>query len=320
LSREEVGQLSCCQLTRVFALAISITMLLKSISYSTNPLWCIVFGPANHLGLFLAILAVVEYACRPDDPRLFSSPPPSDVGKKPLTMPISRAGQVVTTLGLGSLIHLVQTFLSDSGTIIAWTWTGYPLLGPTLDNAAPWVMTVAALGTLCDPSWRVWSILPAGAAVLYYFPDWLGFAGGLILITYLSSLIPQYFRVATIVPHAFGWALALNCVLDVLAVVTTAYAFVPYGWLLRERTDLILLFTVCSVEAGRRAMMGVRLPEAPIQSRHRTHLYSRLSALGTVALALLVFVLKPSPETPVPYSDHRLFTAGIWTVSTFHEA
>lgn len=273
-------------------------MLGKYVNYSTNPLWCIVHGRVNHFGLALASLAVLEYAIRPAD----------------LLPSLSRPGPVVRTprlaivLGLGSLIHLVQTFLADAGTIIAWTWTGYPVTGPMLHPFGPVVIASATLGTFCQTPWY----FVLGAPLVYWCTDWLGFAGGLALVCYLAGLIPQYLRAATMIPDAFGLALALNCVLDVLAVVTTAYAFVPYGWLLRERTDLILLFTVCSVEIGRRAISRLSLPETPV---HRFSPLRNRLAIATALVMSVIAAVSIKSISPKPYTEHRMFTAGIWTVS-----
>ena len=285
-------------------LALVITMLLKYVNYSTNPLWCIVSGPGNHIGLALAIFALLELGFRPSD--LAGTPP---VPPKQFE-PISRAKQIVIAIGLGSLIHLVQTFLSDAGTLIAWSWSGFPTSGPTLHPFAVVVITFTAFGSFLRPFW----CLAIGAAILHRFPDWLGFSGGLALVVYLSSSVPLYLRAATTLHNAFGYALGVNCILDVLAVVTTAYAFVPYGWLLRERTDLILLFTVCATEAGRRAIATIALPAAPPTTRIRNRLRDRLS-LGAVVIVVVFAICSIKTIQPTPYNDHRLFTAGIWTVS-----
>jgi len=91
-----------------------------------------------------------------------------------------------------------------------------------------------------------------GAYALYAYSDWIGFFGGLVLVFYIMAVLPQILRAASAGSpgSTFGNALLLTCVLDVVSVVTAAYAFVPYGHLFRERTDLVLIFSMGCVMMG----------------------------------------------------------------------
>lgn len=306
-------------------------MLLKYLNYSTNPFWCTVnpaSGGWNKTGLVLAILALMEYRYRPND--LFPAPPlPAGGVEKVVSLTHEkqdRSSRLAVILGLGSLIHLVQTFLSDSGTIIAWTWNGYPVKGPTLHPFAGLVIAAVAFGLNLHVvvASRAWGLLGlAGTVILYVFPDWLGFAGGLALALYLSALIPTYFRLASIFPASSTWghALLVNCLLDVISVVTTAYAFVPFGWLVRERTDLVLLFTIITIEWGRWIGSSIPLPspeQLASRSRIRISRTKRWTFLGSLTLAVVSvaasYAKMPTTVPELYFPDHRLFTAGIWTV------
>jgi hypothetical protein len=316
----------------VFGLGLAITMLLKYLNYSTNPFWCTVdpsSGGWNKTGLAFAILALVEYRYRPND--LFAAPPlplggaEQSVKATTIEQP-SRSTRLAVSVGLGSLVHLIQTFLSDSGTIIAWTWTGYPIKGPTLHSFAGVVIAATFLGLNLSvtSSTRLWGIVGiAGTLVLYLFPDWLGFAGGIALTVYLSALIPSYFCMASASPASSTWghALLVNCLIDVVSVVTTAYAFVPFGWLVRERTDLVLLFTIVTVEWGRWAGSYAKLPSAEqlaSRSRIRSSRTKRWTLLSSLILSLgamgASYSKIPTTTPELYFSEHRLFTAGIWTV------
>lgn len=317
----------------VFGLGLAITMLLKYLNYSTNPFWCITdpaSGGWNKTGLALGVLALIEYAYRPLD--LFPAPPlpvAADEKKALAQGPQQKTGRLdrlAIVLGLGSFIHLVQTFLSDSGTIIAWTWTGFPITGPTLHPFAFPVIAVASLGVnfykAAATPW--WGILgTAGTFTLYTFPDWLGYAGGLALTLYLSALIPVYFRLASVGRFSSTWghALLVNCLVDVVSVVTAAYAFVPLGWLVRERTDLVLVFTIGTIEWGRWGGSKHYLPDdarlAP-RSHARVSRTKRWTVYASLALSVIAQVTSyrkiPTAEPELYFPEHRLFTAGIWTV------
>lgn len=118
------------------------------------------------------------------------------------------------------------------------------------------------------------ALLGAGAAyVVYAYRDWVGYAGGLVEAAFLMALLPAAFahaargvgvggaegdmdgakmgasntketndaktkdtgaRTAAVYTAAFG----VYCALTLASIFTVAYAFVPGGVYLRERTDL----------------------------------------------------------------------------------
>jgi hypothetical protein len=162
-----------------------------------------------------------------------------------------------------------------------------------------------------------------GTTILYAFPDWLGFAGGIALTVYLTALVPSYFRIASIGPTSSIWghALLVNCVINVVSVVTAAYAFVPFGWLVRERTDLVLIFTIFTIEAGRYYGSSLDLSSndrMPNRSRVRVSRTSRWTILSSLILAVIAlgasYNKMPTSTPELYHPEHRLFTAGIWTV------
>jgi hypothetical protein len=308
---------------------LAITLLLKYVNASTNPLWATTdaaSGGWNITGLLLAAVCLYEYKDRPVD--LFPAPPIAEAKDKSIPdVKTTRLQRSLITIGLGSMIHLLQTFVNDSGTIIAWTWTGYPIKGPTLHPFAGIVIAAGSLPLILtvDPTSPAWSLFGcAGAVVIYVFPDWIGFVGGLALVVYLSSTLPALTRSASALPpqKSFGHALLAKCILDVLSVVTAAYAFVPHGWLFRERTDLILGFCMASVVTASYASRQLALPGPsrlrPTSSR-RTKDVKRWTVFGVGTLSVLGMAsgywMMPT-SAPVPYHpEHRIFSGGIWAVS-----
>ncbi|WWC72123.1 uncharacterized protein I206_106083 [Kwoniella pini CBS 10737] len=249
--------------------------------------------------------------------------------KKDQSLAVTRPSkwqQRLVTVGLGALIHLTQTFVTDAGTILSWTWSGYPIKGPTLHPFAGVVITIASLGVLHqrkELQYPLTILGTIGAITLYRYPDWVGFAGGLLLISYLQAIFPFYIRIASTFESGptFGYALVMNIVLDVLSVVTAAYAFVPMGWIFRERTDLVLAFCMIATIAGWLATRHLDLPQGPqipFRSRRRikaTKKYTIISSIGLSIISLGYSYSKMPTTAPVPYyPNHKIFSGGIWTV------
>ncbi|WWC64717.1 uncharacterized protein I303_107328 [Kwoniella dejecticola CBS 10117] len=318
-------------IAEVLGLGLAISLLLKYANHSTNPLWAIshpASGGWNKTGLVLAALSLIEYHLRSID--LHPAPPlPSFREKKdlPSSSPAyTKRQRRLVTVGLGALIHLTQTFVTDAGTILSWTWTGYPIKGPTLHPFTGVVITVASLGVLhqhkrLQPMFTILGAL--GAIMLYRYPDWLGFAGGLLLIFYLQAIFPTYIRVASVFKpgQTFGYALLTTILLDVVSVVTAAYAFVPMGWVFRERTDLVLGFCMAATVAGWLITRDIKLPEGPaipLRSQRRVKFTKRYTIISSVVLSIISIgysCSKLPTKVPIPYyPDHKIFSGGIWTV------
>jgi hypothetical protein len=80
----------------------------------------------------------------------------------------------------------------------------------------------------------------ASMVVLIWFEDWLGFIGVLGMATFLSMLARPITQIA-LEGSPFKVLLGAWLVADVLAflqVLTAAYAFVPGGMIMREKTSL----------------------------------------------------------------------------------
>jgi phosphotransferase system glucose/maltose/N-acetylglucosamine-specific IIC component len=83
--------------------------------------------------------------------------------------------------------------------------------------------------------------------VLYTQKDWMGYIGGLIFATFWMSIIPLVLHNATTgfdtetrsgTAKTYTGAFFILILLLLANVWTVAYAFVPGGVYLRERTDL----------------------------------------------------------------------------------
>lgn len=364
-----------------FVIGILTTVVLKFVNYSINPLWCIVDKDSNgwnKTGLVLAVLACAEKAMRPNS---LEPQPPVQVSK-PIEAPNKVADKLpeknesvmpypgLFASGFGSLIFLVQTFISDASSIIAWNWSGYPINDqPTYMGHSPIVIAVAGIaivqpfafeiyrdvigGDVRDPRVKAHMLKTrqrhTGFSVIAFIAclflcgstaTWAqrvipadllternGFIAGCIVIAYTLQALPRYFRgISALRSHKlFGQAMLLHVVLDVLSVVTVAYAFVPGGQLLRERGGLVisvamLLVALGDYQLGKQSSMFKSKPLGTT-----TSFTQRAGAVvvGILVLSAWTFkyrfehdmVAKRYTQVSAPGQPEELFTAGIWTVN-----
>lgn len=200
----------------------------------------------NTVGLGLAVLAVYELHTRP---YAVTKQPPAST---------TNGNWITAALSLGSLIFCLHNFVADPSTLIAWSWTGYQNSSPKgpiphLHGALTLIVqsvgllipillssTPSAISLLAHPLWFLYG--GASAYVMYAYKNWLGYIGGLNLALFLMSLVPTIFlRAARAakgnVASTYGLAFFTYCVLNLASIFTVAYAFVPGGVFLRERTD-----------------------------------------------------------------------------------
>ena len=135
------------------------------------------------------------------------------------------------------------------------SWTGYPITGPIPSQHGSLTHIAQALGlglaallagsgsnTLSHPLYL--ALGSASAYVMYAYKDWTGYAGGLGVAAFLTSLIPTVLARARAAAQMGGVAKTaavtwlVVSLFDVASLFTVAYAFVPGGEYFRERTNL----------------------------------------------------------------------------------
>jgi hypothetical protein len=229
--------------------------LLLVLSPKSNPgreVWPIVHdasGGYNKTGLLLAVLAIYERATRSQETVELETKE-SKIQTSPSQWSVYKAA-----LSLGGLLYALHAHLGDSGTIISWTWTGYPIKGPFAGVHNPLVLLAMALGLVVSSSHRIAPVkftptyIAFGATSLfnfYAYRDRTGFTGGLGYAVFLCSFIAPVISNAAActgpsgsqVGKVLGTAWLVYILLALADVWTVAYAFVPGGVYLRERTDL----------------------------------------------------------------------------------
>ena len=225
----------------------------KYANHSNNPAWPFMDstnGGHNAILLALAIVAVAETALRPKHDYL-----PAIQGRQghPVSPNTSATKDEVSgsfwaaALGVGALLYAVHTFLTDTGTMIAWGWTGYPITGPMAIPHGCIILITMAFSSLAATRWitfgyrlSLFLIQCSSAALLYFTVDWCSFIGAigtaLSLPPLAFPLISAAMRHDPIKVMLFAW-LTAN-VLTFLGVLTVAYAFVPGGKIMRGANGL----------------------------------------------------------------------------------
>ena len=197
-------------------------------------------GGYNWIGLILTIASLFELSTRP----VVGNTTPTKE-----THAGSSEGRLSMALPLGSLIFGLHCFMTDPSTIISWTWTGYPISGPVPHIHGSLTLIAQAIGILIpitgfrsvveSPAWFAFG--SASAFALYAYNDWPGFFGGLGLAVFLTSIIPHVMGVAPkagAVGRFYFISFFVAILLYLANVWTVAYAFVPAGFILRERSDM----------------------------------------------------------------------------------
>ncbi|KAF2760790.1 calcofluor white hypersensitive protein-like protein [Pseudovirgaria hyperparasitica] len=304
-----------------FSLGLLASSVAKFAFYTNNPLWPIMHaenGGWNKFGLFVAVLAVLRSTGRPAG---------SDV-----SAPGPKSGSsVLSAFGLAGLFFAMHSLLSDSSTMILWVWEGFPVQGPIAVPHGSYTLFAMGVGIVVglfypdlSRSWTFYGIGSVGAAVLTTYSNWLGFYGALVLAAYTMALAPAL--ISSAVKHSpattFGLGFLVYNFMVLFHVWVVAYAFVPGGPLVRERTDWVMttmmLLIGCGVFSANASGNSVSLksrskaPNPATRKQRSYYLYVLLALeLLSVSIAYLRF---PTYDYTPYHKDEKLVTAGIWTI------
>jgi hypothetical protein len=306
-----------------FLLGLITSSVAKFAFRTNNPIWPVMHGPNggwNKLGFTLALLAVIR-----------STRKTASTGSDAPAPGPTKGSATLTGIGFAGLLFALHTHLSDSSTMISWVWEGYPIRGPIAVPHGAWTLLAMGLGLsigLFSPnlarSWAAYGIGSIGAAVLTTRTHWTGYYGALVFATYLMAVAPPMISHAARHSPAltFGTGFGIYNVLVIAGCWPVAYAFVPGGPLLRERTDLIVLATMLCIGAG--VFSITAQPAAPsvqkykgkaslAAAKHRSYYLYILGFLELLAIAI-AFLRFPSYDY-TPYNpEEKSITAGIWTI------
>lgn len=291
------------------------TSVFKYMCYSNNPIWPVMHrenGGHNEIGIFVCLVAALF------TPSALSSF--KEVHK--------RSSLLWLAIGFSGYFFSIQFLLGDSSTMVMWVWDGYPVTGPTPVTGALIHFAAFAGGiiaaTRLDPQTFTsffYNVLVGGvsAFVLFAFHGWLGYAGACGYTFYLASIAPLVWRSVSGHHPAVFFTLALffTIVISLASVWIVAYAFVPGGFLLRERTDIILGVSFLMVLAGV-WQSSEQEGDKDKKKEARRGSSSCKSVLAYLAVLLSLAVAVTFRRTPgefVPFNpESQSFTAGIWCV------
>lgn len=329
-------------------------LVVKLMNHSVAPLWCIVdehSGGWNKTGMFLALVAWVEKMTRPVQNEPHAPAVEKDLKDKTPNRPtLTGWRKWSVALGFASLLFMVQTFVTDLGTMIAWNWSGYPVNGPRLLWQAGFVLLAASGGLvlrwmqdrspLKEAHPYTFQSLGTGLASCYllafphqsfglvglgYYKDWLGFMAGCVLMGSLTYLFPPMLQdISKYSQHGrlLGHALLIKVFIDVVSVLTVAYAFVPGGQYVREQMPALVFLMFAIVFHAATVLSNIH----KVSKRSANELGSTISRarhmvkLGVMLLVGLVVVtevyIRVQRQVDIkPYSsDPAVWSGGIWTV------
>lgn len=304
-----------------FSLGLIASSIAKFANHSNNPVWPIMNsenGGWNKIGLVLAVLAVSRLTKRT-----------KSSGELALLPQPKGESSIYIIIGLGGLLFGLHSLLSDSSTMILWVWDGYPVKGPLAVPHGAYTIAAMGAGFLIGlfrsdltKTWTFYGVGCSAAAVFYRNPGWLGYYGALVLATYFMALIPSFVQSATrhTPGKTFGFAFLFYNIIVLAHVWVVAYAFVPGGPLLRERTDLVVTGMMLMIGAGVFATTSytpesskAKVHDSPSSGRFRSYAVYSLIGLELFA-ASTAYIRFPSLDYQPYHKDKRVVTAGIWTV------
>ena len=303
-------------------LSFSIGLLLSSVAkfawHTNNPIWPIMHaanGGWNGTGLLVAVVAVLRFTRRA---------PLNSSG-----VDAKKGSAFLSALGFGGLLFGLHSLLSDTSTMILWTWEGYPINGP-FSNTHAWCTVFAMTGGIAlgvtrpglAASWSAYGLGSVGAAMLTLYGSWLGYYGGLILATYLMAVtVPLLTAAAKKSPATtFGLGFFIYNFLVLFHVWVVAYAFVPGGPLVREHTDWVMLSMMGLIGCGVFDLTSSRTsrpknvhPKRAGASRHRKYYFGAVGVANVLFLSS-AFLRFPTNDYKPHHPEDRVLTAGIWTI------
>lgn len=290
----------------------------KFIWQTNNPVWPIMHaenGGWNGVGLGLAVLAVLN----------FSRKAPLTTGSNDKQ---EKGSPMLAAFGIGGLLFGLHSLLSDTSTMILWVWEGFPIRGP-YSSTHGWctvaAMTVGLFAGVARPQvaggYLAFVAGASGAMVLTFYSHWTGYLGALAIAIYLMAVsVPLLSSAVRKSPAvSFGVGFLLYNFLVLFHVWVVAYAFVPGGPLVRERTDWVQMTMMAFIGLGV-VNYNRTVPRRQESKTKRQAASQHKKYFGVATLAVnIVFLCAAYRRFPTndykPYHpEDRVMTAGIWTI------
>ncbi|KAF9111335.1 hypothetical protein BGX27_005068 [Mortierella sp. AM989] len=307
----------------VMALALGLILhnVVKQAWWANNPIWPIMNssnGGRNMLGLILGVLASVQVILR-EEP----------FGLEPKSVESSKKGEssIKAAIGGGAYLFCLHSMYTEAATISRWSLGGYPNTGPHPVSGGLMVIMAMAAGLVLSSrrdlvtSMAWFGAGSVGLTLLHLVEGDVGFFGGIVFTVFALSLFPTIFRSLCRQPpgRAFLIAMTVYNVLALAHVWVVAYAFVPGGEIMREHTDYVIIAMQGCLSVGIRNANSTSWPLIS-ETRKRSafsivRIYTKLALAGLVLSSIFVCLRRVPRTAPQPYHpEHKLITAGIWTI------
>lgn len=306
-----------------FSIGLLVSAIAKYAFYTNNPIWPIMHdanGGWNTTGVVVGVIGAL-LATRPQ-----IKPFPSSTASP-------KESALAAGAGFGGLIFALHTLLSDSTTIMLWGWEGFPVRGPLAVPHGFITFAVMAFGIYTGitrrtsvGSWPAYFLGSAGAFVMYACPGWAGYIGGMILAGYLMSIVPVILESAGRHHPAasFGFGAFILVLLYLAHVWIVAYAFVPGGPMLRERSDIVLILQQVAIGLGIFSHRRIKVSANSAIAQSGSSVTAAVKGIASQAFKTLTVLLAISAavtfkrfhrDAPKPHHpEEKLMTAAIWTV------
>ena len=307
-----------------FSIGLIASSIAKFAFWTNNPIWPIMHEPNggwNKAGLGVALVAI-----------LVSTRSTASSGADIAAPgPITKGYSIFASLGLAGVLFSMHSLLSDSSTMISWVWEGFPVRGPlAVPHGAVTLLgmglglTIGLFSPNLSRSWAFYGVGSIGAAILTTRSHWTGYFGGLVLAIYTMAAAPVLITHATRHSPAktFGLGFLVYNFMVLFHVWVVAYAFVPGGPLVRERTDWVMTAMMLLIGAG--VFSASTQPSTPknykgkavvtaAASRQRSYYLYILGFLELLAIAT-AYLRFPSYNYAPYHPETKSITAGIWTI------
>ncbi|TIC27791.1 hypothetical protein E3Q10_03517 [Wallemia mellicola] len=294
-----------------FMLGLLLHSTLKLLAHSNNPFWPIVNdtnGGYIKTGLVMAFIALLIRRC---------------YGSDYCTSPISTQKRsnrcLIIGASLGSYIWALHTFLSDPSTLLSWSWTGFPSNGPHPMYNSSMIIVGFAIGIM-SPEYlaisNIWHLFGTCCITLCYIcDDWLSASGAFGFSIYLPSLGPvMIWNIKHCAPGRTMLAVFGTYTLLIVAhTFTVAYEFVPLGFLLRERTHVVIFTALAFIWlTTSRTTFNITYGDNDKAFKR----YTKLLLVGIICAAHFILLNRINNSVvPQPYhTQDGILTSGIWTV------
>lgn len=306
--------------TIAFIIGLLASSVIKFMYYSNNPFWAVMHKPnggQNEIGIFIGLVGS------------FLSPKlKAPTATKPLKL--ENGSMILSAIGFGGLFFSLFAYLTDTSILVFWNWSGFPITGPTPITGALFNVAAISLGVLFTlkanitvSSSLLYNVIVGGGScsLLFFMEDWYGFAGACVFSFYIVSVTPLIFQ-STIGYNpglVFFLAFFFNILISLASVWIVAYAFVPGGWLLRERTDIILYGSYFMILLGvlnyNLRFKGVAKSVTFVSKKVACNSLTLLSIILALTIAITFNRYPPPADHIKPYNPHlKSFNAGIWCV------